>query len=181
MDQTCAIKTESNTCELNSATDPDTFDEATSLDGSGRNNAISLTANSELGRAFCFGTFRLLSTQRLLLNGDRAVRIGSRALDILIALIMRRGQLVTNCELRKLVWPNTLVVEANLTVNIAALRRALGDGQGGSRYIINVPGRGYYFVAPVTFEDTVKHRPAQHPTITLQQRPPGAPTYGFTP
>ncbi len=71
MDQTCAIKTESNTCELNSATDPDTFDEATSLDGSGRNNAISLTANSELGRAFCFGTFRLLSTQRLLLNGDR--------------------------------------------------------------------------------------------------------------
>jgi len=51
------------------------------------------------------------------------------------------------------VWPDTVVVEANLNVNIAALRRALGDGQDGNRYLITIPGRGYGFVASVTFSD----------------------------
>jgi len=51
------------------------------------------------------------------------------------------------------VWPDTVVVEANLNVNIAALRRALGDGQDGNRYLVTIPGRGYGFVASVTFSD----------------------------
>jgi len=51
------------------------------------------------------------------------------------------------------VWPDTVVVEANLNVNIAALRRALGDGQDGNRYLVTIPGRGYRFVASVTFSD----------------------------
>ena len=72
------------------------------------------------------------------------------AIDILIALIQRSGELVSKRELISLVWPDTAVVDANLTVHIAALRRALGDGQGDSRYIVNIPGRGYRFVAGVT-------------------------------
>jgi hypothetical protein len=71
--------------------------------------------------------------------------------------------------LRELIWPNTFVVAGNLTVNIAALRRALRDGVGGNRYIVNVTGRGYYFVAPVTFEDAVTTRARQHPAIIPQQ------------
>jgi Cdc6-like AAA superfamily ATPase len=51
------------------------------------------------------------------------------------------------------VWPDTVVVEANLNVNIAALRRALRDGQQGNRYLVTIPGRGYRFVASVTFSD----------------------------
>ncbi|WFU45686.1 winged helix-turn-helix domain-containing protein (plasmid) [Bradyrhizobium sp. CB82] len=74
-------------------------------------------------------------------------------MDILIALLDRPGELITKRELMRTVWPDISVVEANLTVHVAALRRALGDGQAGSRYILNVSGRGYRFVAPVTIED----------------------------
>ncbi len=100
-----------------------------------------------------FGPFRLLAAQRLLLEGGRSVRLGSRALDILIALAARPSELVSKRELMATVWPDTIVVEANLTVHVAALRRALGDGQADNRYIVNIPGRGYRFVAPVRFAD----------------------------
>lgn len=99
---------------------------------------------------FSFGPFRLLGAERVLQEGERPVRLGSRALDILLVLVTRAGELVSKRELVALVWPDTVVVEANLTVHVAALRRALGDGQGGNRYIVNIPGRGYRFVAPVT-------------------------------
>jgi predicted ATPase/DNA-binding winged helix-turn-helix (wHTH) protein len=96
-----------------------------------------------------FGPFRLNIPQRTLLEGDQPVSIGSRALDILIALLEHPGELVSKRELLKKVWPDTVVVEKNLTVHISALRNALGDGQEGVRYIVNIPGRGYCFVAPV--------------------------------
>jgi len=86
------------------------------------------------------------------------VRIGARALDILILLIERAGSVVTKGELIAHVWPDTVVEEINLRVSIAALRRALGDDEADHRYIVNVVGRGYSFVASVT-RDTV--RPTQ--------------------
>ncbi len=100
-----------------------------------------------------FGPFRLLPSRRLLLEADREVHVGSRALDILIALLERPGDLVTRAELMARVWPHTVVVEANLTVHVGALRRALGDGQGGNRYLVTTPGRGYRFVGPVTLSE----------------------------
>ena len=99
--------------------------------------------------AMSFGPFRLFPAQRLLLHGDYAVPLGSRALDILIALVERSGELLGRNELMARVWPNTFVGAANLTVHVAALRRALGDGRDGNRFIVNIPGRGYQFVAPV--------------------------------
>jgi predicted ATPase/DNA-binding winged helix-turn-helix (wHTH) protein len=100
-------------------------------------------------RAICFGSFRLLPAQGLLLDGDKPIRLGSRALDILIALVERAGELVTKDELMARVWPTTFVEPANLTVHIAALRRALRDDRNGNRFLINIPGRGYRFVAPI--------------------------------
>ena len=96
-----------------------------------------------------FGPFRLLPTQFLLLEGDKPVPLGSRALEILIALLERRGQLVSKKDLMARVWPNVFVEPANLTVHMSALRRALRDGQDGHRFIVNIPGRGYCFVASV--------------------------------
>jgi DNA-binding winged helix-turn-helix (wHTH) protein len=96
-----------------------------------------------------FGPFRLLPTQFLLLEGDKPVSLGSRALEILIALLERRGQLVSKQELMARVWPNVFVEPANLTVHMSALRRALRDGRDGHRFIVNIPGRGYRFVASV--------------------------------
>ena len=96
-----------------------------------------------------FGPFRLYPGQKLLLEGDKPVRLGSRALDLLIALVEARGGLVGKDDLVRQVWPDTFVEEGNLRVHLAVLRKALGDGRDGARYIVNVPGRGYQFVAPV--------------------------------
>ena len=97
-----------------------------------------------------FGPFRLFVGRRQLLEGDTPVRLGSRARDILVALVERPGEVLSKQELLARVWPDTFVEEASLRVHVAALRRALGDGQAGRRYITNVPGRGYSFVAPVS-------------------------------
>ena len=96
-----------------------------------------------------FGPFCLLPTQFLLLEGDRPVSLGSRALEILTALLERRGEPVSKQDLMSRVWPNLFVAPSNLTVQMSALRRALRDGRDGRRFIVNVRGRGYSFVASV--------------------------------
>src|SRR5438132_533373 len=118
----------------------------------------SATAGGE--HTFAFGPFRLLAAQRLLLEGDTPVRLGSRAFDILAALVERSGEVIDKDELISLTWPKTFVEDANLKIQISALRRALGDGQGGRRYIATIPGRGYNFVAPVRFENPAEASPA---------------------
>jgi DNA-binding winged helix-turn-helix (wHTH) protein len=99
--------------------------------------------------AMSFGPFHILPSQRLLLEGDQPLRLGSRAFDILVALVERAGELVSKDELRNLVWPGTFVEDGNLKVQVSALRRTLRDGEDGNRYITTVAGRGYWFVAPV--------------------------------
>jgi predicted ATPase/DNA-binding winged helix-turn-helix (wHTH) protein len=96
-----------------------------------------------------FGPFRLLPEERLLETADGHVQLGSRALEILIALVERAGEVVSKQELISRAWPNVTVDEAGLRVHVSALRKALGDGRGGVKYITNVVGRGYSFVAPV--------------------------------
>ena len=103
-----------------------------------------------------FGPFRLLPTQFLLLEDDKPVSLGSRALETLIVLLERPGELVSKQELMARVWPNVFVEPANLTVHMSALRRTLRDGRDGNRFIINVPGRGYSFVASVAVAGRAK-------------------------
>lgn len=100
-------------------------------------------------RTFLFGPFRLSTSKRVLFEGDRVVRLGTKAIEILIALVERAGELVSKHELVEIAWPDTTVVEANLTVQVAALRRALGEDESANQYIVNSPGRGYRFVAPI--------------------------------
>jgi predicted ATPase/DNA-binding winged helix-turn-helix (wHTH) protein len=101
---------------------------------------------------FAFGSFRLIPGQRLLIEGGKPLRLGSRALDVLITLVRRSGETVGKDQLLARTWPDTVVDEAALRVHVAALRKALGDGRAGMRYIVNLPSRGYCFVAPVTVE-----------------------------
>jgi DNA-binding winged helix-turn-helix (wHTH) protein len=96
-----------------------------------------------------FGSFRMVPTQFLLLERSKPVLLGSRALQILIVLLERQGELVSKQELMTRVWPDVFVEPANLSVHISALRRRLRDGRDGNRFIINIPGRGYSFVASV--------------------------------
>jgi DNA-binding winged helix-turn-helix (wHTH) protein len=99
---------------------------------------------------FAFGPFCLCPRRRLLLEKDKPLRLGSRALDILIALVERPGEVVGKQELIARVWSGTVVEDGNLKVHVAALRRTLRGGEAGNRYICTVTGRGYAFVAPVT-------------------------------
>src|SRR5499427_8245925 len=114
-----------------------------------------MDATSEIhaaGETIRFGRFRLHPDRRVLVEHGKAVHLGNRALDILLLLVERAGEFVTNDEIMARVWPRTVVVEQNLFVHIAALRKALGDGRGGAKYIINVPKRGYQFTAKVVRE-----------------------------
>jgi predicted ATPase/DNA-binding winged helix-turn-helix (wHTH) protein len=96
-----------------------------------------------------FGPYAFHLHQRLILDGDRPLRMGGRALEILQVLVEHAGAVVSKEALIAHVWPTSVVEEINLRVHIAALRRALGDGQNEQRYIVNIPQRGYSFIAPV--------------------------------
>jgi predicted ATPase/DNA-binding winged helix-turn-helix (wHTH) protein len=97
-----------------------------------------------------FGPYRLIPARRLLLRDGETVDVGSRALDVLIALVNSAGNVIGQRELLKHAWPNVVVNEGSLRVTIASLRKELGDGHDGARYIVNVVGQGYCFVGPVT-------------------------------
>jgi predicted ATPase/DNA-binding winged helix-turn-helix (wHTH) protein len=103
-------------------------------------------------RIFSFGGFRWVPSRHQLLEGDRPMRVGSRALGLLELLVENAGEVVTKQRLMAAVWNGTWVDEANLRANIAALRKVLGDGRDGRRYIVNVPRRGYRFVEPIVSE-----------------------------
>jgi len=96
-----------------------------------------------------FGPYAFHLQQRLVLEGDQPMRLGGRALDILQVLVEQAGSVISKEQIIARVWPRSVVEEINLRVHIAALRRAFRDGEDGHCYIINVPQRGYSFVAPV--------------------------------
>jgi predicted ATPase/DNA-binding winged helix-turn-helix (wHTH) protein len=107
------------------------------------------TRRLEAEAAIQFGPFKLYPARRLLEKAAVPHRIGGRALDILMALVERAGTVVSKDDLIARVWPNVTVDESCLRTHIRGLRRSLGDGQDGARYVTNVAGRGYCFVAPV--------------------------------
>jgi predicted ATPase/DNA-binding winged helix-turn-helix (wHTH) protein len=122
-------------------------------------------------QAFDFGPFRLIPSQRSLRENDRPVRLGSRAMDILIVLVASAGEIVGKDDLMGRVWPRSVVDGAALRVHMAALRKVLGDGRAGRRYIATVPQRGYSFVDFVTLVQLDAHAAqqplAEFPALTV--------------
>ena len=96
-----------------------------------------------------FGPFSLVAGERFLTKEGAPVELGARTFDILIALVSRPNEIVSKRDLLARVWPDVIVEEGSLRFHIAALRKALGDGEHGARYIATVAGRGYCFVAPL--------------------------------
>jgi DNA-binding winged helix-turn-helix (wHTH) protein/TolB-like protein/Flp pilus assembly protein TadD len=93
-----------------------------------------------------------------LLNSGAPVTLTPKAFDLLVVLVRRAGHLVLKDELLREVWLDTIVEEVNLSVNISALRKALGRGRAGNGMIETVPTRGYRFVEPVMMRDAVVTR-----------------------
>jgi len=99
------------------------------------------------------GPFRLDTGNDLLFRGGEPVALGRRAIALLRALVERPGALVSKAALIEAAWPDQAVEESNLTVQIAALRRALRQEPGGDRWIETLPRRGYRFVGPLIAKD----------------------------
>jgi DNA-binding winged helix-turn-helix (wHTH) protein len=101
------------------------------------------------GEEIAFGPFSLDVRGRALYRDGISVPLGARSFDILCVLVALRGNLVTRDEMSARVWPG-MIVEANTVhVHVAALRKALGDGSEGQRYIVTAPGQGYRFVGEI--------------------------------
>jgi predicted ATPase/DNA-binding winged helix-turn-helix (wHTH) protein len=106
--------------------------------------------SSHIAEVVAFGPFRLYAARRLLEKSGSPLHLGARALDILIVLVERAGEVVSKKTLLARVWPDVTVDVGSLRFHMATLRRALGDGQLGARYVSTLSGRGYCFVAPVS-------------------------------
>src|SRR5215472_405424 len=104
---------------------------------------------SQVKDLYEFGPFRIDSRERLLSCHGKPIAVTPKAFDTLLVLVQNSGHLLLKEELMKAVWPDSFVEEVNLSQNISALRRALGDTAQESRYIATTPGKGYRFIADV--------------------------------
>src|SRR5215471_14704708 len=118
-----------------------------------------------------FDDFHLEPDERKLMRRDQLIPLHGKAFEMLVVLIRNRGKLLTKDELFHLVWPDQIVEESNLTVNMSAIRRALGERPNSPRYITTVSGRGYRFIGEVRqFADealTIEHE--SFARVTVQQ------------
>ena len=128
---------------------------------------------SVICRKLRFGPFELSIGERVLRRDGQVLPLGDRALDILTYLADRPGKLIAKQELMDQVWSDVTVEEGSLRVHVAAIRKALGDGQFGNRYIANIKGRGYTFVAPVVRPEDGTDDGSNSPDF--RARPPAPP------
>ena len=129
----------------------------------GQNDAKDSKAVIEEARqSYEFDEFRLDVRKRQLTRNGEVVPLYSKAFDLLLVMAQNSGRDLTKDELLDAVWPGQELEEANLTVNMSAVRKALGETAAHPRYIINIPGRGYRFVADVT---EVSEEPVRVPVI----------------
>jgi len=119
---------------------------------------------------FSFGEFRVLANRRQLLRSGLPVPLSSRAFDILLVFLRSPGEIIAKNELMERAWPSLHVDETNLRVQISGLRKALGEDGATARYIENIPGRGYSFVAPVNVAAQSNGKPSSG-TVPVPREP----------
>jgi DNA-binding winged helix-turn-helix (wHTH) protein len=119
--------------------------------------------------SYTFGPFQLNAAQRVLSRAGEVIGLSPKAMDILLVLVRRAGQLVEKEELMSEVWPDSFVEEGNLATNIFTLRRALGDQRTEAQFIETIPRHGYRFVARV--KQTANGPGSDAPPTTLAVLP----------
>ena len=106
-----------------------------------------------ISSVYRFDNFRLDAGRRLLLKGDVVVALPPKAFDILLFLVLSEGRVVEKEDLMRYVWEDAFVEDNNLTVNMTAVRKALGEKRGENKFVVTIPGRGYRFAPAVTEDD----------------------------
>jgi DNA-binding winged helix-turn-helix (wHTH) protein len=109
---------------------------------------------------FRFGDFVLVPAERRLLRSGSPLALTGKAFDLLVTLVRQAGHLLTKDDLLSAVWPGVVVEEVNLSVNVSALRKALGAAPGAGEWIETVPRQGYRFNAAVEVDDIATARVA---------------------
>ncbi len=134
-------------------------------------------------KRFCdFASFRLDRQNRSLTRGAESLALPPKAFDVLLFLVEHPSRVIEKSEFLEAVWPDTFVEEGNLSQNIFLLRKTLGEGQDGTRFILTVPGVGYRFVPEVAeHDDPIPVRPPAEPEPSAaQQRLAPAPRHFAT-
>src|SRR5262249_955014 len=108
-----------------------------------------------------FGTYRLDVAERLLLHDGQPVELTAKVFDLLVLMVENQGKLLEKSFLLENLWPESFVDEVNLSVNMSALRKALGESPSDPQYIETVPKRGYRFIGAVTTQTDTDLQPAQ--------------------
>jgi len=129
------------------------------MDSRWRSSSTTSIAGSSAQDTFVFGPFRLHATQRRIERDGSPVQLSDRAYDILLALILQAGTVVSKSDLMARAWPGVSVDEGSLRVHVAALRKALGDGSDGAKYLSTVSGQGYCFVGTVSRPERANRAP----------------------
>jgi DNA-binding winged helix-turn-helix (wHTH) protein len=127
--------------------------------GGGTGTGTVNQGHRDISDVIAFGAFELYPQLRRLLRDGQPVQLGSRAFEILTVLVENAGTLVSKEDLIARVWPDTSVEEVALRVHLSALRKVLGDGRPEARDLVNIPGRGYRFVAPISVRGTTNPPP----------------------
>ena len=131
-----------------------------------------MPAEGAVSVLYRFGEYELDSARRLFFRNGERMALTPKALDVLLALIQRRGETVSKDELLREVWPDTVVEEISLTRNISVLRKIFGEKPGEHTYIVTVPGTGYRFVASVEIAEVPAPSSAQAKMARGRRQPP---------
>src|SRR6202012_3852042 len=136
----------------------------------GERSALSSTADQSGNDRYEFGPFRIDAQREVVLRDGELVPLTPKTFKILLVLVRHNQEVVTKEDLMKAVWPDTFVVEANLSRNIFMLRKALGDSPQDHLYIVTVPGRGYRLAETVRAlqDQEVNIVAAQHSKVEVQ-------------
>jgi DNA-binding winged helix-turn-helix (wHTH) protein len=118
----------------------------------------------------CFGDFVMDSKARRLARGDKDVRLSPKAFDLLCLLLARRPDVLSKDELLSAIWPDAHVIEANLNVVVAEIRRALGDDRHAPRFIRTVHAVGYAFCGQAAEVDSARARSGGGGAALLEAR-----------
>ena len=131
------------------------------MDSRWRSSNTTTVVGSPAQDSFVFGPFRLYATQRRIERNGSLIQLSNRAFDILLTLIIQAGTVVSKSDLMARAWPGVSVDEGSLRVHVAALRKALGDGRAGAKYLSTVSGQGYCFVGPVSRLESAEPAPVK--------------------
>ena len=118
-------------------------------------------------KIYRFDNFTIDPVRRKLLRGEQSVQLPAKAFDLLVVMLENNGRLIEREELFQSLWPGQIVEESNLSVNVSALRKALGERKGQTQYILTIPRQGYRFIADVGIEDVRQNAPHSTPVNDL--------------